>query len=346
MTLLQSDGGERDWINYAEIASGNGPNGPGFDADSSPNSNGPNENGIVPGGSGDDDILSNSDTGVGSQDDHDPAGPSIFDLALTKIATTAAPSYSYGQVVTYEIEVYNQGNVAASNIQIADYIPCGLQFNPALLNNGGWSLAAPGRLSRNIPGVLNPGSSTTVLLDLVAVECYTNPATAWTNYSEITLATDETTGNQGNDIDSDPDTNNGNDSGGVPDFNGNISGTDNTINNENGDEDDHDPHQIQVFDLALQKVLTTGGPYNYGQLLTFTVEVFNQGNVTAENIVISDYLPDGYSFVNNNGWTSVGPGLLQNTVAGPLGPGASVPLTLQLTLTTERQEYPGTTMQK
>ena len=130
MTLLQSDGGERDWINYAEIASGNGPNGPGFDADSSPNSNGPNENGIVPGGSGDDDILSNSDTGVGSQDDHDPAGPSIFDLALTKIATTAAPSYSYGQVVTYEIEVYNQGNVAASNIQIADYIPCGLQFNP------------------------------------------------------------------------------------------------------------------------------------------------------------------------------------------------------------------------
>ncbi|MBK7523654.1 MAG: DUF11 domain-containing protein [Saprospiraceae bacterium] len=222
-------------------------------------------------------------------------------------------------MVTYEIEVYNQGNVAASNIQIADYIPCGLQFNPALLNNGGWSLAAPGRLSRNIPGVLNPGSSTTVLLDLVAVECYTNPATAWTNYSEITLATDETTGNQGNDIDSDPDTNNGNDSGGVPDFNGNISGTDNTINNENGDEDDHDPHQIQVFDLALQKVLTTGGPYNYGQLLTFTVEVFNQGNVTAENIVISDYLPDGYSFVNNNGWTSVGPGLLQKHSSGTIG---------------------------
>jgi uncharacterized repeat protein (TIGR01451 family) len=333
LTLLQSDGGERDWINYSEIASGNGPNGPGFDADSSPNSNGPNENGIVPGGSGDDDILSNSDTGVGSQDDHDPAGPSIFDLALTKIATTAAPSYSYGQVVTYEIEVYNQGSVPASNIQIADYIPCGLQFNPALLNNGGWSLAAPGRLSRNIPGVLNPGSSTTVLLDLVVAECYTNPATAWTNYSEITLATDVTTGNQGNDIDSDPDANSGNDSGGVPDFNGNISGTDNTIDNENGDEDDHDPHQIQVFDLALRKILTTVGPYNYGQLLTFNVEVFNQGNVTAENIVISDYLPDGYSFVNNNGWISAGPGLLQHTIAGPLGPGSSISLTLQLTLT-------------
>ena len=62
------------------------------------------------------------------------------------------------------------------------------------------------------------------------------------------------------------------------------------------DEDDHDPELIQVFDLALRKTLATAAPYTYGQALTFNIEVINQGNTAASNIVISDYIPSGYSF--------------------------------------------------
>ncbi|MBK8627113.1 MAG: hypothetical protein IPN86_16575 [Saprospiraceae bacterium] len=62
---------------------------------------------------------------MGSQDDHDPAGPKVFDLALRKTKVTATPSFSYGQTVMYQIEVFNQGNIAATGIEVTDYLPCG-----------------------------------------------------------------------------------------------------------------------------------------------------------------------------------------------------------------------------
>jgi uncharacterized repeat protein (TIGR01451 family) len=152
-------------------------------------------------------------------------------------------------------------------------------------------------------------------------------------YAEISRAddTDPATSGLPTDIDSTPDGTNGNDPGGVPDFGGVISGTDDTINNENGDEDDHDPVKIEVFDLALRKVLTTTAPYNWGQALTFNVEVHNQGNVTATNVLVSDYIPAGYTFAANNGWTG-GPSVATRTIAGPMAPGASVTIPIVLTL--------------
>ncbi|MBK8736762.1 MAG: DUF11 domain-containing protein, partial [Saprospiraceae bacterium] len=52
---------------------------------------------------------------------------------------------------------------------------------------------------------------------------------------------------------------------------------------------------IEIFDLALRKTLTTASPYTYGQTHQYRIVVFNQGNVTAQNIVVNDYIPDGYS---------------------------------------------------
>jgi uncharacterized repeat protein (TIGR01451 family) len=272
-----------------------------------------------------------SDTGVGSQDDHDPAGPKIFDLALRKTKLTATPSYSYGQAVMYQIEVFNQGNIPATNIQVTDYLPCGLEF-VASAANAGWTLSGS-QVTRTFTGTLNPGQSTTMTIDLIVRECYTNLNNAWTNFAEISRAddTDPATSTLPTDIDSTPDGTNGNDPGGVPDFGGVISGTDDTINNENSDEDDHDPVKIEVFDLALRKVLTTAAPYTWGQALTFNVEVHNQGNVTATNIIVSDYIPAGYTFADNNLWTG-GPTVATRTISGPIAPGASVSIPLVLTL--------------
>jgi uncharacterized repeat protein (TIGR01451 family) len=121
LTLEQTNGGLKDWVNYAEIASANGPNGPGFDADSTPSSNNSDENNTLPEGPGDNDVDSSGDGSIGSQDDHDPAGPSIFDLALRMEVITATPSYSYGQTVSYKITIYNQGNSPANNIIVTTH---------------------------------------------------------------------------------------------------------------------------------------------------------------------------------------------------------------------------------
>jgi uncharacterized repeat protein (TIGR01451 family) len=64
---------------------------------------------------------------------------------------------------------------------------------------------------------------------------------------------------------------------------------------------------VQLFDLALTKVLNTTAPYTYGQVHNFTITVHNQGNITATNIVVSDYIPAGYTFVANNGWAGAAP---------------------------------------
>jgi uncharacterized repeat protein (TIGR01451 family) len=326
----------KSWVNYTEVASATDAAGnPVFDVDSTPNSNGTNENAVYPQGPGDNDTASTSDTGVGSQDDHDPAGPKVFDLALRKTKVTATPSFSYGQTVMYQIEVFNQGNIAATNIEVTDYLPCGLEFNGASATNAGWSLSGS-KVTKTYSGTLNPGQSTTLFIDLIVRECTTNLNSAWTNYAEISRAddTDPATPGLPTDVDSTPDGTNGNDTGGVPNFGGVTSGTDDTINNENGDEDDHDPVKIEVFDLALRKVLATPAPYTYGQALTFNIEVFNQGNVTAQNIQISDYVPSGYTFAANNGWTGAAP-TITRTIAGPLAPGAStgnIPLVLTLVM--------------
>ena len=63
-----------------------------------------------------------------------------------------------------------------------------------------------------------------------------------------------------------------------------------------GDEDDHDPETIIVqdgtdlYDLALRKTLSssTPGPFAIGDTVTFDIEVFNQGNVDALNIEVTD----------------------------------------------------------
>ena len=57
--------------------------------------------------------------------------PGKFDLALIqKVNTTLSPApYKAGEDVTFKITVCNQGTINATNIQIADYIPAGLQLH-------------------------------------------------------------------------------------------------------------------------------------------------------------------------------------------------------------------------
>ena len=68
------------------------------------------------------------------------------------------------------------------------------------------------------------------------------------------------------DIDSTPDSNQGND----------TYGGDNQVNNNNNDQDDHDPAEINpeiIMDLALMKTLVDDSPIaSFGEIRTFEIE--------------------------------------------------------------------------
>ena len=135
----------------------------------------------------------------------------------------------------------------------------------------------------------------------------------------------EISADNGDDIDSLPDTNSGNDPGGQPgspaddatggDGTGPVGG-----NDPNTDEDDHDPAEVTVetYDLALTKVYTSDdynttndGVVAPGALVTFTITVINQGSVAAAGVQVTDYMPAGFTFPSgnatntSNGWSLV-----------------------------------------
>ncbi|AXE18697.1 hypothetical protein DR864_13510 [Runella rosea] len=233
----------------------------------------------------------------------------VFDLALRKtLATGQSASVVAGSNVTFTITVFNQGNVDATNIQVTDYIPTGLT-----LNDANWTATAGVATLNTVIASLPAGQSTTRDITFVVSTGFTGSIS---NLAEISSATG------GTDVDSSPDSNPAND--GTPK---------NDVINENGltggDEDDHDPEVITVtpapvFDLALRKTLATGQSASVvaGSNVTFTITVFNQGNVDATNIQVTDYIPTGLT-LNDANWTATAGVATLNTVIASLPAGQS-----------------------
>lgn len=79
------------------------------------------------------------------------------------------------------------------------------------------------------------------------------------------------------------------------------------------DQDDYDPAQVmvgQIFDLALEKTIdttATPAPYEQGDSVTFVIEVFNQGTLTATGVEVTDYLPTGMTFVSSPDFSATAP---------------------------------------
>ena len=297
LSLEMTAGGVDDYTNISEIESFEDENGDSQeDADSDPDNNPDNDG----------DPIDDSMEDPNDEDDHDPETIEIFDLALTKTTTSPGP-FRFGDLVEYSYNIYNQGNVGAGNLTITDYLPCGLLFDPAL--NPGWVMDTnTGYVSFDFVGVIAPGATHTESIFLTIDPCGTPGA--WYNEGEISEATDED-GDPAEDIDSTPDTDPDNDGDPVDD----------AIDNPN-DEDDNDPEEIPIFDLALRKSIDDRGPYLPGEIADFKIEIFNQGNVAAYNIELTDYLNVGFLFdpAINPGWTQNGD-LLTFTHAGPLAPG-------------------------
>ena len=213
------------------------------------------------------------DIGLGA-----PAG---FDLALKKeiIGNKFA---KVGQEITFMISVYNQGGVSASLFDVVDHIPSGFTFNAA--DNPAWSVYG-NMLKTTFDQVLLPGQNASKILRLTV----NNAVNAdYTNIAEISSALD-LAGNPVTDIDSYPDEDPSNDSGGQV-----FTDTDDQLNgNGIDDEDDSDPATPFIFDLAIKITLEDQRIYYADEIVKFDVTLYNQGNVDADHVKIVDYFPSG-----------------------------------------------------
>ena len=134
-----------------------------------------------------------------------------FDLALTKVHSST-PDIINGDIVTFDIKVYNQGHIIASEYEIVDYIPEAYEFVASM--NSGWTLDTDGNARKVVRSPLLPS-----LYDVHKIYLRlksTNNPNDYINYSEIVYAKDNF-GIITDDIDSTPDGNRDNDNGGVVD---------------------------------------------------------------------------------------------------------------------------------
>ena len=299
-----------DYVNYAEISVDDGD-----DVDSTPNATDNDDAGGQPGSAADDHVDGNGTGGVGDgvaatdEDDHDPAEVTVevYDLALRKNyvsddhQTTNDGIVAPGTLVTFDITVINQGTVAASNVQVIDYVPSGFTFPAGNATNtaNGWSAAGSNAVT-TIPALAASGQPGDTVVRQIVLEVDADTAAGdHVNYAEISV-------DDGDDVDSVPDTTDGDDAGGQPDSpaddhtDGDGTGTPGD-GVDSTDEDDHDPADVEVerFDLALRKSYTSDdsvdgnssdGIVNPGTNVTFTIEVFNQGSKDASNIELVDFV--------------------------------------------------------
>lgn len=158
-------------------------------------------------------------------------GP-IFDLAFTK--TSNVTSVIAGGQITYTLNVFNQGNVAATAIQLSDYIPAGLT-----LADPNWTQSGSIATLVNPIATLAAGASTTRTITFNVSSTATGLVS---NSAEISSARGPL-GQLLTDIDSTPDGIKTNDGVAQDD---NISGN----GKAGGDEDDADYSDITVTALA------------------------------------------------------------------------------------------------
>jgi uncharacterized repeat protein (TIGR01451 family) len=330
-----------DFVNYAEISSAFDPDGnPGVDVDSKMDDILGNDKGGEINYSKNKSVLLTDDLidddGYIDEDDHDPATITVMDMALTKIVLDEKLIFRAKDTITFGINVYNQGSVAAKTYEIVDYLTDDLIFVPDI--NSGWVKNSASTAKFTVNEELLPFENRQFIIKLIVSE---NAQTDnLMNYAEISKVITEFETDP-KDYDSTPNAIKEDDSGAVP---GTI--TQHNINlsprSAVPDEDDHDVATINIknYDLALTKIAKNHN-LRKGETAAFEFEIFNQGAITADRITVVDYLPVGFVLQDNKWKYSYNDSSkaeitlsVENGLLPPVGllPGKSVKLNINLYL--------------
>ena len=267
-------------------------------------------------------VMVGSDNAVDHRYDIGFILPQDFDLALMK-QIEGSKFAKIGEPIIFNIDIYNQGNISATQFEISDYLNPAFTYDPSI--NPGWVLSG-NMLKYKHQGTLAPFDDVRIQLRLILEG---NPGQDFTNYAEISNTVDQL-GNVNSDMDSTADDDWNNDLGAIP----NGSSDDEINDNGTFDEDDHDVALIEVMDLALRKTLNDPKAYRPGDLVTFDVTVINQGNVDVNFYSINDYYPQELLFLpqQNTQWSQVSSGVIKYSDTDGLAVGQSkiIQVTFQL----------------
>ena len=312
-----------------------------------------------------------ADKKIGSKDNPYTRQTSVDTTAL-KAGTATTATYNQvkdpllvekNSYVLYDIRVYNEGDVDVYAGEVKDYLPNYLDYVSCEFNdNFGWKVAADGKtISTKLLSAENgeknkltafnkngkdDGAGSELDYRDLQVLCRVNDNaptnTNIVNVAEITKYEDENGEDVPKDVDSTPD----------------------NVNEKNEDDDDYEVILIKTFDLSLLKyvstvyvtedgVTTTTETGNTGDDKTdiipkaeihrkkadstivkfgYTIKITNEGDIAGYAKEITDYVPEGLKFYeeDNKGWVDEGNNvisttLLENTL---LQPGESAQVTV------------------
>ena len=288
-----------DYINVGEINSAEddaGNDRTDDDKDSQPDNDPDNDAGgavMTPS----DDVVDGDGTGTPGdtnpatdEDDADPAKAAIFDLALRK-TTDFTGIAGVGEGVLFTIEVINQGNTAASNITLVDYVPDGFELTANPINSI-WS-GTTGDVTTTLNQVLPPGEKATAQIMIALISGYA--ACEMINMAEIKSVFDETgtIDLSNDDRDSKADMDKSNDAGGLADSPADdfIDGDGTGIPGDGvaaTDEDDKDSERIEVCDDVVPTIAGTPADITIDCEVTLPTPPVIGTGITADDLCDED----------------------------------------------------------
>ncbi|TWU57755.1 DUF11 domain-containing protein [Rubripirellula reticaptiva] len=181
----------------------------------------------------------------------------VADLSLTKTVSNDSPNV--GDVITFQIQVTNDGPQAASGVEVTDLLPNGLQFNSTTLSAGSYD---------STTGIWTIGQIPIGGTVTLSINASVTTQGIKTNTARITAAGQF-----------DPDSTPGN-------------------NVETEDDQASVTVTPPVVDLSLEKTVSESRP-RLGDAVTFTITTRNGGPSDATGVVVTDLLPDGFTFVDS-----------------------------------------------
>jgi uncharacterized repeat protein (TIGR01451 family) len=247
--------------------------------------------------------------GVPTEDDYSSVTPPVqpkSDLSLSKTMALTSDLYgtgvlSIGDQVTFTISLNNLGPNDAANVHVADLLPAGYAYFSSTPSQGTYT-AATGDWNVGTVGVL-----TTPTLTIVATVVGNKPASAYTNYAQVSASGS---------------------------FDPNS-----TPNNNSTTEDDNASVTPMIADLSVTKTaaLSPGGDLDgsgnltVGDQVDFTVTVANAGPDFASGVQLTDLLANGYTYQGDDS-----PGTYDPVTGiwnvGVIAPGATATLTITVTV--------------
>ena len=222
----------------------------------------------------------------------------LIDLELIKRVNVATPQP--GDIITFQLTVFNNSQVDATGVTIEDVVPSGFRVVEGSMNEGG-SL-----VGNNIVrwSDVDIDGLSLIRVSFEAEVLTPQPGRTYTNVAQITAADQD-------DVDSTP-------------------------NNDDGDQSEDDEDSVtampEMSDVAIDKSVNNTNP-EVGEVITYSIVVTNEGVSPLTHVEVTDYLPGdfctNYSNISDNGiflgdrivWTDIN-----------LAPGESTTLTFDATV--------------